>query len=199
MNGINLIAVERTRQIENKGYEVRGDLVRYGNDELIRAAVVYAMPFDIREAELIPCTEGSNHGSTIKSFKQLLWPWGEKYWKPSSDRKRDLIKAGALIAAELDRMLLAEKGTIPEPSLKLAKGGFVVQPGMDKMTHIAELILELSLEDFNEVRDYAIKQLLNNDTDSKSVGEYNLAVVAGFKVIQEIIQKEQRRNGYKNS
>ena len=50
MNGINLIAVDRTRQIENKGSEVRGDLVRYGNDELIRAAVVYAMPFDIREA-----------------------------------------------------------------------------------------------------------------------------------------------------
>jgi len=107
MNGIDLIAVERTRQIESEGYSISEDLKKYGNDELLRAAVVYAMPFDIREAELIPCSEGSNHEATIKTFKQLLWPWDEKYWKPSSDRKRDLVKAGALIAAEIDRMLLA--------------------------------------------------------------------------------------------
>jgi hypothetical protein len=32
------------------------------------------------------------------------WPWEGKWWKPSSDTIRDLVKAGALIAAEIDRL-----------------------------------------------------------------------------------------------
>ncbi len=33
------------------------------------------------------------------------WPWGKSWWKPSDDPIRDLEKAGALIAAEIDRRL----------------------------------------------------------------------------------------------
>jgi hypothetical protein len=32
-----------------------------------------------------------------------LWPWDESWWKPG-DRIRELAKAGALIAAEIDRL-----------------------------------------------------------------------------------------------
>ena len=32
------------------------------------------------------------------------WPWGSEYWKPSEDPVRNLVKAGALIAAEIDRL-----------------------------------------------------------------------------------------------
>jgi hypothetical protein len=32
------------------------------------------------------------------------WPWDEKWWKPSTNPIRNLVKAGALIAAEIDRL-----------------------------------------------------------------------------------------------
>jgi hypothetical protein len=32
------------------------------------------------------------------------WPWEQSTWKPSDDRVRQLVKAGALIAAEIDRL-----------------------------------------------------------------------------------------------
>jgi hypothetical protein len=32
------------------------------------------------------------------------WPWDWRFWKPSVDPIRDLVKAGALIAAEIDRL-----------------------------------------------------------------------------------------------
>ncbi|MEB3421767.1 hypothetical protein VK682_24660 [Salipiger manganoxidans] len=32
-----------------------------------------------------------------------LWPWDRKWWKPTTPR-RDLVKAGALIVAEIERL-----------------------------------------------------------------------------------------------
>jgi len=40
----------------------------------------------------------------ICSDVMSLWPWGSEWWKPSKDPIRDLVKAGALIAAEIDRL-----------------------------------------------------------------------------------------------
>ena len=37
------------------------------------------------------------------------WPWSKKWWKPSKDPVRNLVKAGALIAAEIDRLQRAQK------------------------------------------------------------------------------------------
>jgi hypothetical protein len=34
----------------------------------------------------------------------MYWPWGKRWWKPSEDPVRNLVKAGALIAAEIDRL-----------------------------------------------------------------------------------------------
>ena len=35
-----------------------------------------------------------------------MWPWNGSYWKPTpDDRIKELTKAGALIAAEIDRLL----------------------------------------------------------------------------------------------
>lgn len=31
------------------------------------------------------------------------WPWADSWWKPSTDPVRNLVKAGALVAAEIDR------------------------------------------------------------------------------------------------
>ena len=40
-----------------------------------------------------------------------LWPWSDKWWKPSDDPVRNLVKAGALLAAEIDRL---QRGAPPE-------------------------------------------------------------------------------------
>lgn len=87
-NGANLITEERTRQIESLGYDFNNDK-NYENNELLFAALCYATPFDER----------------IMNHKGIPvdWPWADKYWKPTpSDRNRELIKAGALIAAQID-------------------------------------------------------------------------------------------------
>lgn len=82
--GAARIAAERQRQIRGEGYSPESDR-RWKNGELARAAAAYATP----EA-------------------RVLWPFGPQFLK-RGDRERELEKAGALIAAELDR-LTAERG-----------------------------------------------------------------------------------------
>ena len=41
------------------------------------------------------------------------WPWEKNWWKPSDDKIRNLVKAGALIAAEIDRL---QRKALAEPS-----------------------------------------------------------------------------------
>lgn len=43
------------------------------------------------------------------------WPWATEWWKPSADHRRNLIKAGALILAEIERLDRA--------ALRSAQGG----------------------------------------------------------------------------
>jgi hypothetical protein len=53
-----------------------------------------------------PDEEGDEAGKVRPCFD---WPWSKKWWKPSSDPIRNLVKAGALIAAEIDRLQRAKK------------------------------------------------------------------------------------------
>ena len=41
----------------------------------------------------------------------FFWPWERDWWKPV-DNRRDLVRAGALISAELDRMDRARKSGV---------------------------------------------------------------------------------------
>jgi hypothetical protein len=43
------------------------------------------------------------------------WPWGTSWFKPSGDDIRDLVKAGALIAAEIDRLQRADGVDLTQP------------------------------------------------------------------------------------
>lgn len=93
-SGIELIAEERKRQIEVEGWtDLHDD--NHEMDELALAAASYALPSYARP---------SNQFHTARMEPQT-WPWSGEYWKPSiSDRVRELQKAGALIAAEIDRL-----------------------------------------------------------------------------------------------
>lgn len=87
-NGVELIAEERQRQIEVEGYDAKHDFNEPLNS-IVAAAISYAMvDINRRDAE-------------------LWWNWGFRYWKPK-DRKRNLIRAGALIAAALDKIQYQE-------------------------------------------------------------------------------------------
>lgn len=110
-SGTTLISEERKRQIVEEGYDWERDANYYG-EELALAAAVYALPLSWRTLK------GGNAGHS--SLQRLLWPWHWKNFKPvynvgknstvnpnvqfMEDRIRELSKAGALIAAEIDRL-----------------------------------------------------------------------------------------------
>lgn len=80
--------------------------------EMARAAAVYAIPEDERDlrAEYVE-VETARGLADPDAPRQVmvpvpaLWPWDAKWWKPTPDnRVRELVKAGALIAAEIDRL-----------------------------------------------------------------------------------------------
>jgi hypothetical protein len=108
-SGIDMIAAERRRQIEVEGFDAAHD-DRHDENDLAWAAVCYTAPKPV--------------------FKQVYdengfrfvdpWPNWDDYWdkRPrrangnliGEDRTRreyvcDLVKAGALIAAEIDRVM----------------------------------------------------------------------------------------------
>ena len=89
-SGIDLIAEERQRHVSVEGWTTEHDN-QHTDNELAMAAVCYAMPDDERIYFGKSLPEG--------------WPWDWKFWKPTpDDRIRELVKAGALIAAEIDRL-----------------------------------------------------------------------------------------------
>ena len=87
--GVELIAEERKRQIEVEGWSNEHDKAHFP-DNLALAGVCYALPSYMRKYE---------------NGKPFFWPFDEEWWKPSQDnRLKELVKAGALIAAEIDRL-----------------------------------------------------------------------------------------------
>jgi hypothetical protein len=99
-DGIALIAAERQRQLSVKGWTSdHDDLHRDGS--MAMAAACYAV-----------LSRGLAVGLTFEEAAEVAfgaddenWPWGAPWWKPSHNQIRNLEKAGALIAAEIDRLL----------------------------------------------------------------------------------------------
>jgi hypothetical protein len=89
MTGIELIAAERKRQIEVEGWTADHD-DRWVNGELAEAAATYAS---------LPHHEGA-----FINWRTLHWPFDIEWYKPEENRIRELEKAGALVAAEIDRL-----------------------------------------------------------------------------------------------
>ncbi|WP_346236729.1 hypothetical protein ABDK00_014145 [Niabella insulamsoli] len=90
--GIEIIADERQRQKEVEGFTASHD-AEHSAGELAMAAMCYAMEPCWRPAEMAP----------------LGWPWcscdPKDGFRPSPDNRiKELAKAGALIAAEIDRL-----------------------------------------------------------------------------------------------
>jgi hypothetical protein len=96
----SLLIKERNRQIEQEGFDISTDEY-YSSQELAYAAVCYALPSKKRKLSRL----------SSSGWLPTLWPknWNDFMWKPSKDnsiegRIRELVKAGALIIAEIDRL-----------------------------------------------------------------------------------------------
>jgi hypothetical protein len=84
---IDVIA-ERRRQVDAEGWTPEHDDGHQGG-EIARAAACYAL-----------------HASGFKADAIMeLWPkeWGSRWWKPT-DTRRNLVKAAALLVAEIERL-----------------------------------------------------------------------------------------------
>lgn len=91
-----LISEERNRQVETEGYNWAHD-DSHKNGELAMAAGAYAIAEDAR----------GEYRDQL--FIPGWWPWSMESWKPATygnieERIKELSKAGALIAAEIDRL-----------------------------------------------------------------------------------------------
>lgn len=84
MSAIDDIAAERKRQIEVEGYDARHDDA-HTDHSLAVAAACYA----------------TNCG--LDTYPPADWPWDWKWWKPKNLRQ-ELVVAGALIVAEIERL-----------------------------------------------------------------------------------------------
>lgn len=94
-SGVALIAMERRRQITMEGYtpehddeHVKGEMSAAANSYTIHAhGVVAGWP-----------------EKALQDVPLIAWPWAPEVFKPDGDAIRNLQKAGALIAAEIDRL-----------------------------------------------------------------------------------------------
>lgn len=77
------VLAERRRQVEEEGWTAACD-DEHAQGQLARAAACYAVPALVHE---LP----------------WLWPWDRKWWKPT-DRRRDLVKAAALLLSDIERI-----------------------------------------------------------------------------------------------
>lgn len=94
----NEVLAERMRQISCEGWSAERD-DKYKSGELAGAAACYAQ--HVNERSWIIGTYIEDYYASAAAPDG--WPWDDAWWKPTTPR-RDLIKAGALILAEMERL-----------------------------------------------------------------------------------------------
>lgn len=82
------ITAERLRQINVEGWNAEHD-DRHDIGELSQAAAAYAL-----------MRPGMSY---LNDIAKNIWPWDFYWWKPAN-RRRNLVKSGALIVAEIERL-----------------------------------------------------------------------------------------------
>lgn len=88
---INAINYERERQQTEEGW-TRDHDDHHASGHMANAAAYYALTPDLR------------NGSVIAQPLNHIWPWDWAWFKPKHDRRQQLVIAGALIVAEIERL-----------------------------------------------------------------------------------------------
>ncbi len=81
------VLTERQRQIKAEGWTAEHD-DRHSSGDLALAAACYAAVGEPHPEDEPP----------------EIWPWEPEHWKPSKDDRRNLVKAAALLLAEIERL-----------------------------------------------------------------------------------------------
>lgn len=79
---------ERVRQLTEEGFTAEHDDKNNSCGQLADAAICYAQ--------------------CLSKKTPLIWPWWNDWWRPSVSRRRNLVKAAALLIAEIERLDRAE-------------------------------------------------------------------------------------------
>lgn len=98
------VLAERRRQVAVEGWTPEHDDLN-GSYAMARAAACYAWAAGISDKMREVLTDAESW--TYFTMFTALWPWEHRQWKPTTPR-RDLVKAGALIIAEIERLDRAE-------------------------------------------------------------------------------------------
>lgn len=115
---IDDVVAERHRQIEAEGWtEAHDD--QHSDRSLARAAACYVQQATGRAWVI------EDEGEDYYQAEEMPddWPesWAEEWWKPKNPR-RDLVRAAALLIAEIERLDRAALETPNEPSSPAAVG-----------------------------------------------------------------------------
>jgi hypothetical protein len=109
VSGVARIAAERVRQVQEEGWSQEHD-DQHDASELVYGAITYAFaavraaaagPAHVRETRSVP--------GPAMPYPADLWPLDPNLWKPSDDPIRNLEKAAAMLAAEIDRLIRARR------------------------------------------------------------------------------------------
>lgn len=100
---VNEILAERVRQTRAEGWTPEHDDA-HANGELARAAACYAHVAAMRDTNRAIEIDNASRGTHADAIViARSWPWQWTWWKPK-DRRRDLVRAAALIVAEIERL-----------------------------------------------------------------------------------------------
>lgn len=89
------VIAERVRQVDVEGWSAAHD-DRHDHGEMAIAAACYAL------ASLKAC-RAQSWFEKAQDVINAIWPWAPTWWKPK-DPKRDLVRAAALLIAEIARV-----------------------------------------------------------------------------------------------
>lgn len=100
---ISEIAAERERQVSVEGWTPEHD-DKHSDGCMARAAACYAFNAGVWLEQGRDMNKHNYFNFFIPGYR---WPWDREWWKPKNPR-RDLIRATALIVAEIERLDRAE-------------------------------------------------------------------------------------------
>lgn len=110
------VLAERQRQIEAEGWtEAHDD--QHTDGGLSAAAACYAMHSALEEG--IRSGRIARYCARTKPFDRFVpdyWPWQVEWWKPTGAR-RNLVKAAALLIAEIERL---DREALKTPNVKVS-------------------------------------------------------------------------------
>lgn len=171
-NGAELIASERYRQIKEEGYSHAAD-----NREDVMNFILAAEAY-INSAEGFAVPQGVQ-----------IWPWEDKYFKPRQ-MKQDLIRAGALIAAALDRLNYAYFADGPKISYHYEAGSLLVQAVLLEWRSDGLFPFRTRMSDYFHTKYEAITDLYR---DMESKFSYRTSLAKEEKLDFEVVKEEYLR------